>query len=231
MRRSAEALGLPWEPGDFPGEDDVRRLHAATGRAGSEDIRVRITLTGGAPSPVDGRPRGTLWMAASPLPPPLTGAGARVLRSMILDPDDPLIRHKTLNYWRRRIELERAAEQGSDEVLCLTPDWDILEGGRSNIFLVEDGVLITPGLDEPLLDGVMRRVVIEHARACAIPVEESPVSYDTITLADEAFLTNSVRGMLPVARLPHAEFPVPGPLTKRLWETILPWLESGGARL
>jgi branched-subunit amino acid aminotransferase/4-amino-4-deoxychorismate lyase len=228
MQRSAEALGIPLEPRDLPDDAAVRRLHAATGGAGSEDIRLRIPLTGGSPSTVDGRPRATLWMAAGPLPPPPTGAGARIIHSILVDPGDPLIRHKTLNYWRRRLELERAGEQGSDEVLCLTPLEGIVEGARSNLFLVEDGALITPGVEEPLLDGVMRRVVIDRARDCGIPVEEVPVGYDTITLAHEAFLTNSVRGMLPVARLLHATFPSPGPVTRLLWSKVLAWLESGG---
>jgi branched-subunit amino acid aminotransferase/4-amino-4-deoxychorismate lyase len=167
-------------------------------------------------------------MAAGPLPPPPTGAGARIIKSTLVDPGDPLSHHKTLNYWRRRIELEQASERGSDEVLCMTPLDGIVEGARSNIFLVEDGSLITPGTDEPLLDGIMRRVVIDHARGCGIPVEEVQVSYDTITLAQEAFLTNSVRGMLPVAQLLHATFPSPRPVTQLLWSKVLAWLESGG---
>ena len=48
-------------------------------------------------------------MAAGPLPGPMTGRGARIDRLISVDPDDPLVRHKTLNYWRRRIEQERAA--------------------------------------------------------------------------------------------------------------------------
>ena len=49
-----------------------------------------------------------------------------------------------------------------------------------------------------------------------------------VVTAGEAFLTSSVRGMLPIARLMNAELPAPGPVTRRLWNDILPWLESGG---
>jgi branched-chain amino acid aminotransferase len=113
-------------------------------------------------------------------------------------------------------------------VLCVTPDGLICEGTRSNIFLVRDGRLVTPGTDGPLLPGVMRGLVIEQARLDGIPVVEGPVSVEAIGSTDEAFLTNSVRGILPVARLLHAELPAPGPLTRRLWDRIRPWLESGG---
>ena len=172
--------------------------------------------------------RTSLWMTAGPLPSPTRTDGARILRSILADPQDPLVRHKTLNYWRRRIEQTRAAEEGAHEVLCVTPDGLICEGTRSNLFLVRDGLLITPGTDGPLLDGVMRRVVIERAGIEGIPVVEGPVSREMLGSADEAFLTNSVRGMLPVARLLHADLPAPGPVTRGLWDRILPWLESGG---
>ena len=56
-----------------------------------------------------------------------------------------------------------------------------------------------------------------------------PLSYEyTAGTAGEAFLTSSVRGMLPIARLLNSDLPSPGPVTRQLWNDILPWLESGG---
>jgi branched-chain amino acid aminotransferase/4-amino-4-deoxychorismate lyase len=51
---------------------------------------------------------------------------------------------------------------------------------------------------------------------------------ESLAGADEAFLTNSVRGMLPIARLINAELPAPGPVTRRLWSDIVSWLKRGG---
>jgi branched-subunit amino acid aminotransferase/4-amino-4-deoxychorismate lyase len=228
MCRSAGALGLDLDPSDLPDTSAVQRLSESSGIADGRDIRLRVTLSGGLPARSDGGSGATLWMTAGPLPQPPSGDGARILRSIIADPEDPLLRHKTLNYWRRRIEQARAAGDHADEVLCVTPDGRICEGMRSNIFLVRSGRLITPRADGPLLDGIMRRVAIERARSCGIGVLEGAVTLDAIETADEAFLTNSVRGMLPIARLLHAELPAPGPVTQRLWGTVLPWLESGG---
>jgi branched-subunit amino acid aminotransferase/4-amino-4-deoxychorismate lyase len=230
MRRSAVELGLRLDSADVPDDSAVLGLRGASGLAGGEDIRLRITLSGGPPPADAGGFGATLWMSAGPLPPPIAGIGVRIVRSILVDPENPLVRHKTLNYWRRRIEQARAAEEGADDVLCATPDGRICEGTRSNIFLVGDGRLVTPGTDGPLLDGIMRRVVIERARSCGIEVVEGPVTLDAIGSADEAFLTNSVRGILPVARLLHADLPAPGPLTHRLWDKIRSWLESGGTR-
>jgi branched-subunit amino acid aminotransferase/4-amino-4-deoxychorismate lyase len=228
MIHSAGKLGLALDPRDFPDDEAVHQLRAAIGSAGIGDVRLRITLSGGLPSHAATPGQGTLWMTAGSLPPPVAGKGIRIVRTALADRNDPLARHKTLNYWRRRIELETAAEDGSDEVLYVESTALLCEGGRSNLFLVEDGHLVTPGTDGPLLDGVMRRVVLEWARNEGIPVVEASVAFGSIGSCSEAFLTNSVRGMLPVARLLHAELPAPGPITRRLWDRIRPWLESGG---
>ena len=242
MRRSAQELGVVLDPDDLPDASALGRFLKTEARteprppetARAEpgppglDRRLRIVLSGGRASGGHAVDRSTVWVSAGPLPPPTAGEGVRILRSILADPDDPLARHKTLNYWRRRIEQGRAAEEGADELLCVTPDGKICEGTRTNLFLVRGGILMTPGTDGPLLDGVMRRVVIEQARVLGIEVSEGPVPLDAIDSTDEAFLTNSVRGMLPVARLLQAGFTAPGPMTRRLWDRILPWLESGG---
>jgi branched-subunit amino acid aminotransferase/4-amino-4-deoxychorismate lyase len=240
MRRSARELGLVLDPDDLPDEEAVGQIrragfaHRSEAPAGGQsppyerDIRLRIVLSGGVPGAGRATDKSTVWMTAGPLPPPMPTEGARIVRSILADPDDPLARHKTLNYWRRRIEQARAAAEGADEVLCVTPDGRICEGTRSNLFLIRGGQLITSGADGPLLDGIMRRVVIERARQGGVDVIEGPVPLDAIGTADEAFLTNSVRGMLPVSRLLHAGLPAPGPVTQRLWDRILAWLNSGG---
>src|SRR5438128_1858355 len=82
----------------------------------------------------------------------------------------PLARHKTLNYWRKRIAYTQAVEEGADEVLCVTPDGLVWEGTRSNIFLIKGRRLLTPATDGPLLAGIMRRVVLDHAARLGLEV-------------------------------------------------------------
>lgn len=221
MRRSARELGLRLDPDDLPDEAAVRAL-AQGDPSTTGDLRLRIVLSGGSP----GAGRSSVWMTAGPLP-AANPAGARIVRTILADPDDPLARHKTLNYWRRRIAQERAAAEGTDEVLCVTPGGLICEGTRSNLFLVRGGRLLTPSTDGPLLAGIMRAVVIEQARAEGIAVEEGSLPLEAVDTADEAFLTNSVRGMLPVARLVSAELAAPGPVMLGLWDRVRARLESG----
>jgi branched-chain amino acid aminotransferase len=228
LKSSARALGLPLEPDQLPDSRAVALLIAANRdpTAPGQDARVRITLSGGlATTPSSGS---LLWMAAGALPPPHEKPGVIISQSFEVAADDPLARHKTLNYWRRRIAYAEAIAAGSDEILCVTHDGLICEASRSNIFLVEDGRLYTPSLEGPLLPGVMRRLVLEKAKQVGLEVEEVSLPVGRIKRADEAFLTNSVRGIVPVAQLMGVELEAPGRITQRLWKHVLPWLESGG---
>jgi branched-subunit amino acid aminotransferase/4-amino-4-deoxychorismate lyase len=231
MQRSAHKLDLALEPAQAPDARDVFDLIEAN-RASltpGQDVRLRITLSGGlSTTPTSDS---VLWMTTGPLPPPAGGSGVVITQTMQVTADDTLARHKTLNYWRKRIAHAQAAANGSDDVLCVTPEQLICETSRANIFLIERRRLVTPGLEGPLLPGVMRGVVLESARQVGLEVEEGPLPLECIGTIDEAFMTNSLRGMLPIARLLDRELSAPGPVTRQLWSDILPWLEAGGKSL
>jgi branched-subunit amino acid aminotransferase/4-amino-4-deoxychorismate lyase len=228
MQHSARDLGLPLQTRQMPDGGAVVELMKASALPLAQDVRIRITLSGGLAAAIGDRDPSVLWMTVGPLPTPFRSPGAVMTQSMLVAPDDPLARHKTLNYWRKRIAHSQGLVQGSDDVLCLTPDGLICETTRSNIFLVEGCRLLTPGTDGPLLPGIMRRVVLDQAARMGLNVVEGPLPLDQIARADEAFLTNSVRGMLPIARLLDADLPAPGRVATHLWKDIVSWLESGG---
>ncbi|MGP0065299.1 MAG: aminotransferase class IV [Isosphaeraceae bacterium] len=228
LKRSARELELPLDTSHLPDRAAVSRLASACGIRSGPDLRLRITLSGGLSEAGQAVHGSTLWMSAGPLPPPIPTPGVRIERRMLVDPDDDLARHKTLNYWRRRMAYSRALMEGSDEVLCVTTDGFACEASRSNLFHIDGRRLVTPSVDGPLLPGIMRRLVLDHARGLGFEVVEAPVRLDSLSTADEAFLTNSVRGMLPISRLFDRILPAPGSVTQRLWGEILPWLESGG---
>jgi branched-subunit amino acid aminotransferase/4-amino-4-deoxychorismate lyase len=221
-------LELPLDSGQLPNARAVSELVAAIGLSPGQDVRLRITLSGGLATPDGVGARSVLWMAAGPLPPSQLAPGAIVARCILVDPSDPLARHKTLNYWRKRIAHSQAVEQGTDDVLCLTPKGDVCEATRSNIFLVKGRRLLTPGTDGPLLAGIMRRLVLDRGSRLGLEVLEGRVSWESLAGADEAFLTNSVRGMLSISRLLTADLPAPGPVTRQLWGDVVSWLEGGG---
>lgn len=228
MQRSARELDLPLDCADLPDFRAVTDLIDASrdSLAVGQDFRIRLTLSGGiATTPPS---HGVMWMTAKPLSLSNDAEPAVISHYLHVATDDLLARHKTLNYWRKRIALTQATRAGSDDAIILTPDGHICETCRANLFIVQAHRLITPSLDGPLLPGVMREVVIERARQLGLEVEEVLMPRDQFATVDEAFLTNSVRGMLPVARLFDRELPAPGVVTRELWAAILPWLESGG---
>jgi branched-subunit amino acid aminotransferase/4-amino-4-deoxychorismate lyase len=228
LMSSARELGLPLEADQLPDRQAVAELIDASRDVGSpgEDARVRITLSGGlATATASGS---LLWMSVGTLPPPQRKAGIIISDSIEVVADDPMARHKTLNYWRRRIAHSGAIAAGSDEILCVTHDGRICEASRSNIFLVEGGRIVTPSLDGPLLPGIMRRVVLEQSGKRGLDVNETSLQVERIKRADEAFLTNSVRGVVPIVQLMGVELRAPGRITQQLWEHVLTWLEVGG---
>ncbi len=230
MLHSASELGLAIDPSQFPDNRAVtamiRAIQDSQGLDRLIDYRLRITLSAGATPPA--RPGAQLWMTAGPLPPPLPKSGAMIKRSIQVAVDDPLAHHKTLNHWRKRIAYESALAEGSDEVLSVTPSGLVCEGTRSNVFAVFGRRLWTPSTLGPLLPGIMRRVVLEHAVRLGLEIVEAPLWLERLGGADEAFLTSSVRGVAPIAVLMNHEFAAPGPITSQIWGAILPWLESGG---
>lgn len=223
LTRSAAELGIPLDPASLPDEkavDDLLRADHARG-----DVMLRITLSGGLSSS-EGP---TLWMRSAPLPAPTRPGGALLGDPWEVVRADPLARHKTLNYWRRRIVFDRARANGFDEALCVTPDGYYWEGCRTNLFLVMGSILTTPHLDGPLVPGIMREVVRERALDLKMDVREGEISRKVFPMVQEAFLTNSVRGIIPLARLGH-KLTAPGPVTAKLWESVRTWLERGDVR-
>ncbi len=222
LRSSAQTLGIPLDPASLPDEAAVRALLQEDRREG--DARLRITLSGG----ISADSGGMLWMRSFPLPGPPQEGGV-VLGPAWPARTDPLAGHKTLNYWANRLMSEDAQGRGFGECVTISPDGNIWEGSRSNVFAVDQGELLTPPCEGGILPGIMRGLILERARHLDIPARESAIGIlDPLFRPDEVFLTNSVRGLVPVRQWGEARFPAPGPVAERLWEDARAWLESGG---
>jgi branched-subunit amino acid aminotransferase/4-amino-4-deoxychorismate lyase len=229
MTRSAEELGLPFDSAALTDGEAIRRLLAANQMPG--DAMIRITLSGGTSA----GGAGVVWMRAAPLPPPAPAGGAVVSFAGQTLFADRLARHKTLNYWSRRLAYEEGRARGADEVLFGFRG-GYAEGSRTNLFLIRRTMLITPGLDGPVLPGIMRALVLELAPGLGfLPVVvDSGVSRHQLLGADEVFLTNAVRGIIPVGRildsLSPRQWSAPGTGTTRLRDAVEDWFQQEGSR-
>ncbi|MGB9670977.1 MAG: aminodeoxychorismate lyase [Halothiobacillaceae bacterium] len=108
------------------------------------------------------------------------------------------------------------------EGVMLDSEGLLVEGVASNVFLVREGRLLTPLLDQCGVAGVMRAHVMQRAASLGLAVQETRLVLDDLMAADEVFLTNSLHGIRPVTcllgRRDWAVGSVTRALQARLWE-------------
>ena len=94
-----------------------------------------------------------------------------------------------------------AVKSGFDEALLLNSRGKVSEASGMNLFLVRDGALITPGVDQDILEGITRASVIELATAMGLRVIERPVDKTELFIADEVFLTGTAAKITPIRQI------------------------------
>jgi D-alanine transaminase len=114
--------------------------------------------------------------------------------------------------------LRQAAVDADAVESVLLRDGMLTEGSASNIFLVRNGVIITPPKTNFILPGITYDVVIELARADRLPLEIRQVSEAELRSADEIWLTSSTKEVLPISSLDGKPVGAgrPGPLAARM---------------
>ncbi len=112
---------------------------------------------------------------------------------------------------------QQAVEAGAAEAILLRDGW-ATEGAASNLFIVSDGLLITPPKGPRLLPGVTRDLVLELATTNGIPFREADISEQQMRDAVEIWLTSSTKEIMPVINLDGTPVGggVPGQLFHRM---------------
>lgn len=121
-----------------------------------------------------------------------------------------------------RLEQVLARAEWRDEyaegLLC-DSDENTIEGTMSNLFLVAAGTLRTPDLSESGVAGVVRAEIMDTAARLGIPTDIAHIKKSDVESADELFLTNSLIGIWPIARLESKSYVV-GQITQTLQKTL-----------
>jgi branched-chain amino acid aminotransferase len=211
LGRSAAGLAIP-----LP--DDIEsRLAAAIaalltaegldGPAGDASIRITVsrgTFFGRGLLPPDEHPTPTVVVQAWPVPPVPVGHlenGLHLVPSAVRrDPENQLVGLKTTSradYVFARVE---AREAGADDALFLTTDGFLSEATSANLFVVRGDELATPSLACAILPGTTRDWIIRWAAGVGLQANETWLTTRDLAEADEAFLSSSVAGILPVTR-------------------------------
>ena len=113
-----------------------------------------------------------------------------------------------------------AVKSGFDEALLLNSRGKVSEASGMNLFIVRDGVLITPGVDQDILEGITRASIMELARAMNIPVLERPVDKTELMIADEVFLSGTAARVTPVRRIESTDLSSHRPVMDRLRDRL-----------
>ena len=113
-----------------------------------------------------------------------------------------------------------AVKSGFDEALLLNSRGKVSEASGMNLFLVRDGVLITPGVDQDILEGITRSSVLELAKAMGIPTLERPVDKSELFIADEVFLSGTAAKVTPIRRVETTELSAERPVMTAIRERL-----------
>lgn len=199
LQWSAKALGITC---------DRARIEAAIidvlAKSDAMPQVLRITLTRGLTArglAGDGAVP-TLLLQIDPYDTALIGQPAKLATSGIRrSASSPAANHKTLSYVDNIVAAREAKALNADDALMLNSADHVASTTIGNLFLLQGGKLVTPSLDQGILPGVTRAVVLKAAKEKGLETEERAVAPIELFASDACFLTNSLRLLRPLRSL------------------------------
>ncbi|HXU68389.1 MAG TPA: aminotransferase class IV [Polyangia bacterium] len=226
LERSAHAIEM-----QTPSRAAIEKaVHDTLAASAIDDAYVRIVVTRGAgeialdPACAD-TPRLIVIVRAPKPPPPEAyrdGVEVAIVGRTRYAPGvptstvDPQV--KSGNYLGSVMAVAEARKRGAYEAILCDNVGRITEGSSSNFFVVRGRRVSTPPLSVGLLEGITRRKVMQLLDAEKIPWAEQALWPIDLQQAEEAFITSSVRGVVPVVRVDGQPLGdgKPGPITRRV---------------
>ena len=132
----------------------------------------------------------------------------------------PAMSKSAANYMNSQLIRMEAIINGYSEGIALDPNGCVSEGSGENLFLVQDGVVITPPLAASVLPGITRRTIFTICQDLKIPTREEMIPREWLYIADEVFFSGTAAEVTPLRSIDR--IPVGngerGPITKRIQE-------------
>ena len=233
LQQSLDGIRLPNPHTDAEWRQIIRRLIAETE---FDDQLLYIQVTRGADVKRDpcfpkGVPQ-TVFLFTSPLVGPSAAQREKGVAA-ITAPDIRWSRCdlKTVALLPHVLTRELAVDAGCAETIMIRNGF-LTEGSSTNVFIVKDGVILTPPQDNLILPGVTCNVVLELAATHQAPLEVRPIGEAEVRQADEIWITSSTKEVLGVVTLDgqpvgHGSAAgVPGPVTRRVYEWFCAFREN-----
>lgn len=221
LERSAAAIRLALP---YPRVALIGAVESVIAHTALDNGYLRLVITRG-PGDLGLDPRScrspTAFVAAAPLRLFAEDAAAGIavivasVRQTGIDSLDPRI--KSLNYLSRILARMEAVDSDASEAVMLNRQGHIAEGTGDNVFLVRDGVLLTPPPSDGALEGVTRDVVLGLAREIGLPCRQESLGAYDLYACDEAFLTGTGAGIVPIRMVDGRSIKAcPGPVFCRI---------------
>ncbi|MHB0976780.1 MAG: aminotransferase class IV [Candidatus Aquicultorales bacterium] len=217
LDRLSEGVHLLQVMGLRPRDELAESVRELLFKNNLQEAKVRITISRG---PESGRP--TVFITAQPFegyPNGLYREGmktitARGYRCGYMR----LFQVKTTSHIDSAMAALEAAQAGADEAILLNECDEVVEGSKSNVFVVSGETIRTAPTSAGALPGVTRAIIIESAGVAGIEISEEPVSLEAVSEAEEVFLTGSLMEVMPVQAIDGKVITpsVPGPMTRKI---------------
>ena len=226
LRRSAQMMSLtvPFTDDELAGR--IRETVTAAGLTGEAYIRVLVTRGVGeltydlraTPTP------STVIIVKTHVEPPpdVYTQGVRVVIVDVIRNHpasvNPMI--KSNNLMNSALGMQQALARGAFEGVMRNYRGELSECTTANLFVVENGVALTPPLESGLLPGITREFLFDVGKNVDVEVRERVLRDDDLYDADEAFLTSTTRELVPIVRVDDRTIGIgkPGPVTAKLIE-------------
>lgn len=153
----------------------------------------------------------------------LAGTGVRCRISSWCRQEDrsqPLRGKSSAAYIASALAKTEAVASGFDEAILMNSQGKVSEASAMNLFLVRNGQLITPSVDQDILEGITRDSVLTLARDRGIPIIERPVDKSELFIADEVFLCGTAAQIAPVISIETYSLPAERPIATQLRDQL-----------
>jgi branched-chain amino acid aminotransferase len=220
------AVPISNEEMDARCRETMRAAGLGDGPAGEAYVRVLLTRGVGELSyDPAGCPAPSIIIIVKPHVAPAAGVYERGVTVALV----PIVRNhpgsvnpliKSNNLLNNALAMQYAFRQGAFEGVMRNYRGELAECTQSNLFIVKNGVALTPPIDAGLLPGITREFTFEIGVEIGVPVREAVLHDDDLFGADEAFLTSSTRELVPIVQVDERKVGpgTPGPLTRALLE-------------
>ncbi len=230
---SAKAIRLtiPMSPADMLAavEQTVKANHFT-------DCYIRLLITRGVGnlglSPVNCLPSIVIIADQIQLyPKEMYEKGMSIITSSVIrnHPNALSARIKSLNYLNNILAKIEAIDAGVPEAVMLNHEGNVAEATADNIFVIQQGVVMTPTTSDGILEGVTRNLILRLCERLNIPAVEKVLQRHDLYVADEFFLTGTGAEVIPVIKIDGRVVGdgVPGPVTKRILEAFHKYVRAG----